>query len=56
FNRKFRYLADRFKGLFCVGCGRCSRTCLVKINITDVTNEISEERAGLAVSAETEHS
>ncbi len=40
FNRKFRYLADRFDGLFCVGCGRCSRTCLVGINITDVTNEL----------------
>ncbi|MBI5559725.1 MAG: 4Fe-4S dicluster domain-containing protein [Deltaproteobacteria bacterium] len=53
FNRKFRYLADRFKGLFCVGCGRCSRTCLVKINISEVTNEIlraSKERP-LAVPA-----
>lgn len=40
FNRKFRYLADRFKGLFCVGCGRCIRTCLVKINIAESTNEI----------------
>jgi sulfhydrogenase subunit beta (sulfur reductase) len=44
FNRKFRYQTDRFKGLFCVGCGRCSRTCLVKINITDTTNEIIGER------------
>lgn len=43
FNRKFRYLADRFKGLFCVGCGRCSRTCLVRINISEVTNEIIRE-------------
>ncbi|MBI5599461.1 MAG: 4Fe-4S dicluster domain-containing protein [Deltaproteobacteria bacterium] len=43
FNRKFRYLADRFKGLFCVGCGRCSRTCLVRINIAEVTNEIVRE-------------
>lgn len=56
FNRKFRYLADKFKGLFCVGCGRCSRTCLVKINITDVTNEISEERACLPVPPEAGHS
>ena len=43
FNRKFRYLADRFKGLFCVGCGRCSRTCLVLINISEVTNELIRE-------------
>ncbi|MBI5235925.1 MAG: 4Fe-4S dicluster domain-containing protein [Deltaproteobacteria bacterium] len=40
FNRKFRYLSDKFNSLFCVGCGRCSRTCLVKINITEVTNEL----------------
>jgi formate hydrogenlyase subunit 6/NADH:ubiquinone oxidoreductase subunit I len=40
FNRKFRYLSDKFDALFCVGCGRCSRTCLVNINIAEVTNEI----------------
>ncbi len=44
FNRKFRYLTDRFDALFCVGCGRCSRTCLVKINIAEVTNELIRER------------
>lgn len=43
FNRKFRYLYPVFDAHFCVGCGRCSRTCLVKINILDVTNEISRE-------------
>ncbi|HBG46518.1 MAG TPA: hypothetical protein DDW94_05950 [Deltaproteobacteria bacterium] len=43
FNRKFRYLAGTFDSLFCVGCGRCSRTCLVKINIVDVTNELIRE-------------
>jgi formate hydrogenlyase subunit 6/NADH:ubiquinone oxidoreductase subunit I len=43
FNRKFRYLSGTFASLFCVGCGRCSRTCLVKINIVDVTNEIIRE-------------
>jgi len=43
FNRKFRYLSGTFDSLFCVGCGRCSRTCLVKINIVDVTNEIIRE-------------
>ncbi|MBI5586967.1 MAG: 4Fe-4S dicluster domain-containing protein [Deltaproteobacteria bacterium] len=43
FNRKFRYLSDRFSALFCVGCGRCSRTCLVKINIAGVTNELIRE-------------
>jgi ferredoxin len=43
FNRKFNYLADRFDALFCVGCGRCSRTCLVEINISKVTNELIRE-------------
>ncbi|MBI5642388.1 MAG: 4Fe-4S dicluster domain-containing protein [Deltaproteobacteria bacterium] len=43
FNRKFRYLTDKFGTLFCVGCGRCSRACLVKINITEVTNELIRE-------------
>jgi len=43
FNRKFRYLTDRFDALFCVGCGRCSRACLVKINIAQVTNELIAE-------------
>jgi len=43
FNRKFQYLADKFGGLFCVGCGRCIRTCLVNINIAEVTNELIEE-------------
>ena len=43
FNRKFQYQVDKFGGLFCVGCGRCSRTCLVNINIVEVTNELIEE-------------
>ncbi len=43
FNRKFRYQSNTFKSLFCVGCGRCSRTCLVKINIAEVTNELIRE-------------
>ena len=40
FNRKFNYLVDRYGALSCVGCGRCSRTCLVEINIAKVTNEL----------------
>ena len=45
FNRKFRYLTDVFKEPFCVGCGRCIRTCLVKINIAEVTNELIAQDA-----------
>ncbi|MBI1912197.1 MAG: 4Fe-4S dicluster domain-containing protein [Deltaproteobacteria bacterium] len=43
FNRKFRYLTGKFDALFCVGCGRCSRTCLVNINIAEITNELIRE-------------
>lgn len=43
FNRKFNYLFEKYGELFCVGCGRCSRTCLVKINIAEVTNELIRE-------------
>lgn len=43
FNRKFNYLSDKFDKLFCVGCGRCSRTCLVKINISRTTNVLVRE-------------
>ncbi len=46
FNRKFNYLAERNGALSCVGCGRCSRTCLVEINIAKVTNELIREDAG----------
>lgn len=45
FNRKFRYLTDVFGQPFCVGCGRCIRTCLVRINIAEVTNELIAEDA-----------
>lgn len=46
FNRKLNYGAKKFDSLFCVGCGRCSRTCLVNINITEVTNRLIEEARG----------
>jgi len=39
-RRKFQYPVKEYNSLFCVGCGRCSRTCLVEINIAEVTNDI----------------
>jgi ferredoxin len=39
-RRKFQYPSAQYDALFCVGCGRCSRTCLVDINIAEVTNDI----------------
>ena len=43
FNRKFLYPLRRFDSLFCVGCGRCIRACLVGIDITAVTNELADD-------------
>ena len=38
FLRKGKYLVDRYGKLGCVGCGRCTRHCLVKINPIEVYN------------------
>ncbi len=43
-RRKFQYPVKEYGSLFCVGCGRCSRTCLVKINIAEVTDEICTDK------------
>jgi len=51
-RRKFQYPVKEYNALFCVGCGRCSRTCLVKINITEVTNAISSKKKRPRVSAD----
>jgi len=43
-RRKFQYPVKEYNSLFCVGCGRCSRTCLVGINISEVTNDICADK------------
>ncbi len=43
-RRKFQYPVKEYNSLFCVGCGRCSRTCLVGINIAEVTNDIRTDK------------
>ena len=43
-RRKFQYPLKEYNSLFCVGCGRCSRTCLVGINIAEVTNEVCADK------------
>lgn len=35
FYRKFKYHNERFARFFCTGCGRCSRTCMAKINLKE---------------------
>ncbi len=39
--RKFKYITDHYGKPFCVGCGRCTRSCTAKISITEIVNEIA---------------
>ncbi len=43
FFRKFKYPVDRHLRFFCTGCGRCSRTCMAKINLKETLTEIAKE-------------
>jgi ferredoxin len=44
FNRKFRYPMLRYKRMFCTGCGRCSRSCMAKIDLKETITALMEER------------
>jgi sulfhydrogenase subunit beta (sulfur reductase) len=44
YMRKFNYPVDRYSRYFCTGCGRCSRTCMAKINLKETVNSLSEEK------------
>jgi sulfhydrogenase subunit beta (sulfur reductase) len=35
YMRKFNYPYDKYRRYFCTGCGRCSRTCMAKINLKE---------------------
>ncbi len=43
FNRKFKYPVDRYNHFFCTGCGRCSRTCMAKINLKETIRQLYQE-------------
>jgi ferredoxin len=40
FNRKFNYLMTKYNASFCVGCGRCSRSCPVSIDVVETVNAV----------------
>ncbi len=40
FNRKFNYLMTKHNTSFCVGCGRCSRSCPVHIDVAETVNAV----------------
>jgi sulfhydrogenase subunit beta (sulfur reductase) len=44
FYRKFRYPVDRYAKFFCTGCGRCSRTCMAKINLKETLTALAKEQ------------
>jgi len=35
YMRKFNYPYDKYNRYFCTGCGRCSRTCMARINLKE---------------------
>jgi len=43
FSRKFKYSLDKFYRSFCTGCGRCTRTCMAKINLKDTLKALAAE-------------
>lgn len=43
FYRKYKYLWDQHQRTACVGCGRCSRECLSRIEPTEVLNQLFAE-------------
>ncbi len=49
FYRKAKYLPERYDGdMYCTGCGRCIRTCLVDIDPAEVFNTVAEKPGGEA--------
>ena len=45
FFRKYKYLWDKYQRTACVGCGRCSRECLSRIDPVPLLNRLFDEQA-----------
>lgn len=43
YMRKFNYPFIKYNRYFCTGCGRCSRTCMAKINLKETITALIEE-------------
>ncbi len=44
YMRKFNYPFVKYNRYFCTGCGRCSRTCMAKINLKETIETLIEEK------------
>lgn len=44
YYRKFRFPIDKFSRFFCTGCGRCSRTCMAKIDLKETLASLIKEQ------------
>ena len=43
YYRKFKYPVDKFNRFFCIGCGRCTRTCMADISLVETVNSLLSE-------------
>ncbi len=43
YYRKFDYSVMKYNKFFCVGCGRCTRTCMAKISLIETVNDLTKE-------------
>ncbi|MCK5581427.1 MAG: 4Fe-4S dicluster domain-containing protein [Candidatus Omnitrophica bacterium] len=43
YMRKFNYPVTKYSQYACTGCGRCSRTCMAKINLKETINAIAKD-------------
>ncbi len=43
FFRKFSYPVKKYNKYFCIGCGRCTRTCMAKISLIETVNSLAKE-------------
>ncbi|MFH1855648.1 MAG: 4Fe-4S dicluster domain-containing protein [Candidatus Omnitrophota bacterium] len=43
YYRKFDYPVSKHNKFFCVGCGRCTRTCMADISLIETVNDLTKE-------------
>ncbi len=46
YYRKFDYPVKKFNKFFCTGCGRCTRSCVADIKLSETVNDLTKECKG----------